>query len=365
MLTFSASRTTSAALLTVAFAGLTMTTSADAQASNVGTVNTFPAGGVQGLAWGGNDAFSAGWANDEAGNDDESNFFRVMTTTGDFAGAGNSVPISNGASATSLIGEQDIDPGITSVNGGLGLQVGNVIRYSMWYQLDAVNTPTVDPAIQPVLKFEFQRLAGGFNGNPNGWDQLYDTDVDGGAGTFAPLAELSTSEWTLFSTEFEIDASITGAGLTGQDLLDATEELRAVMFVGDYNGGYTGGGSWFYDNALVEVFADANSVTPLNNPNPEGGTTFLSADFNTDGIVDLLDLDILGQNWQLAGTASTGDANGDGVVNLLDLDQLGGQWQQSSSFAEALAASGIAVPEPASIALIGLAAVGGLSRRRK
>ncbi len=96
-----------------------------------------------------------------------------------------------------------------------------------------------------------------------------------------------------------------------------------------------------------------------------GDTGGLAADFNEDGIVDLLDLDVLGSNWQSTGaTKATGDANGDGTVDLLDLDVLGGQWQQSSSFAEALAASGIAVPEPGSLVLLGLGSLMVARRRR-
>ncbi len=73
-----------------------------------------------------------------------------------------------------------------------------------------------------------------------------------------------------------------------------------------------------------------------------------SADFNQDGTVDLLDLDLLGQNWNATGADLVGDANGDEVVDLLDLDLLGQQWSVSSSttFAEALAAvHAVAVPE--------------------
>ncbi len=82
--------------------------------------------------------------------------------------------------------------------------------------------------------------------------------------------------------------------------------------------------------------------------------------------MDLLDLDILGANWQMAGTGATGDANGDGAVDLLDLDLLGSQWQMgaSGSFESALAASGIAVPEPAAIVIFGLAMPAIIRRRR-
>lgn len=90
----------------------------------------------------------------------------------------------------------------------------------------------------------------------------------------------------------------------------------------------------------------------------------LSADFNQDGTVDLLDLDVLGANWQMAGTPTTGDANGDGTVDLLDLDLLGSQWQQSASFESALAASGIAVPEPAALTLLALGSLMVARRRR-
>ncbi len=85
----------------------------------------------------------------------------------------------------------------------------------------------------------------------------------------------------------------------------------------------------------------------------------LTADFNGDDLVNLLDLDILGANWQALGaTRSTGDANGDGTVNLLDLDALGSQWQSSAGFGAALSQFAVVhiVPEPTTLGLIGLGA---------
>ena len=81
------------------------------------------------------------------------------------------------------------------------------------------------------------------------------------------------------------------------------------------------------------------------------------ADFNGDGKVDLVDLDILGQNFG-AGPGATmgqGDANGDGFVDLVDLDLLG----QNFGFGTATA-----TPEPAAAAMLLLGGLGLVARRR-
>ena len=66
-------------------------------------------------------------------------------------------------------------------------------------------------------------------------------------------------------------------------------------------------------------------------------------DVNGDGMVDLLDLDIVGMNFGLTpATPAQGDLNGDNVVDLLDLDIVGMNFG-SSSFA--LASAPVATPE--------------------
>jgi T5SS/PEP-CTERM-associated repeat protein len=87
----------------------------------------------------------------------------------------------------------------------------------------------------------------------------------------------------------------------------------------------------------------------------------LTADFNGDGFVNSVDLGVWKTNFGKATGAvqAEGDANGDGAVDGTDF--LAWQRQLGSSASTPAAAQ---VPEPSSLALVGLAAVGVASRRR-
>ena len=75
----------------------------------------------------------------------------------------------------------------------------------------------------------------------------------------------------------------------------------------------------------------------------------LPGDANGDGVVDLLDLDILGANFGMSpANYGQGDFNGDNVVDLLDLDILGANF--GAMAAEAMSQS---VPEPTAALLAG------------
>jgi len=94
-------------------------------------------------------------------------------------------------------------------------------------------------------------------------------------------------------------------------------------------------------------------------------------DANLDGQVDATDLGILAGNWQGASGWAGADFNGDGLVNLTDLGVIATNWQNgvpgppAPSFTEAWAAAQQSVPEPTTAALLGIATVGLLSRRRR
>lgn len=99
---------------------------------------------------------------------------------------------------------------------------------------------------------------------------------------------------------------------------------------------------YFYPFAFADGVIEVSGVQPSSGPR---------GDFNGDGVVDILDLDILSTNFGQMGGAATpddGDANDDGKVDILDLDLL------SSNFGATTSASA-SVPEPAAFALLMMA----------
>ena len=348
---------------------------------------------VDGLAFGGTDAFVFGayGINDAAtlsGND-------ILLYSQNFMGpcchgAGFSVPVSNGENgidetfdgASNEISNPDIpnteppNSVFTTIGNPSGkLENGNVIRFSAWYRSDPANPITVDPQIQPVLKIEIWKEAlstnqdtGGGQFQPFFGDKVFDQDQHGGtigipvadkaqwidfngdgvvidaaAAGEGRVSQISTGAWTLVESSYTVnDSDWLGIDDDIYTVADI-EEIRAVMFLGDFVGsdltGDGDGGNLLADNILVEVFRDAGSVTANTNPNPalsEG----LTGDYNEDGKVDAADYVL----WRKDPASFGGDPQGysDWVANFGEMTPGSGNGSLSTG----------AVPEPSTLVIV-------------
>jgi hypothetical protein len=249
-------------------------------------------------------------------------------------GAGLSVAISNGENGIdSTNGGANIDiPNATPANpvfAALGnasgkLENGNAIRLSMWMRQDPASPMTKQPNVEPVLKVELwkEALSGSADFNnvafPGCCDRIWDTDQNAGNAAFVGFnqsqaswvdvnnsgviangrpvtASLVTNEWRRVETSLVVDDDPLNDGFgwsIGPDFFDVAdvEEIRAVMFVGDFGSGMdlSGGGSFWVDNLMVEVFKDQATMLATPNPNtiPVDG---IPGDYNNNGTVDAAD----------------------------------------------------------------------------
>ncbi len=166
-------------------------------------------------------------------------------------------------------------------------------------------------------------------------------------------------------------------GLTSGDQHDALEVTGVATLAGTLNLALTDGFVPSYGDifTLLSAAAVSGQFDTISGVMVQSGmalavtysatgvtaTAALPGDANLDGLVNLGDLQILGDNWQSA-SAGWGEADftGDGQVNLADLQLIGDYWNVSADFA--LLAQSI-IPQPNSLAML-LIMAAGLWRRK-
>ncbi|HUD03818.1 MAG TPA: dockerin type I domain-containing protein [Patescibacteria group bacterium] len=104
---------------------------------------------------------------------------------------------------------------------------------------------------------------------------------------------------------------------------------------------------------LILIFASVGTYLLISSR----AASTLTADFNSDGVVNVTDLSVLATNWgRTTATHAQGDANSDGTINIYDLSILASQWGQTNttpapdpnwqtSLANAQAGDVIVIPE--------------------
>ena len=185
------------------------------------------------------------------------------------------------------------------------------------------------------------------------------------------LPPTTGAEWVLVETTLRIDDQPDdepgfGWEIGGEQFyVDAIEEVRGTMFVGDYAGNdLTAGGSFFVDNVLFEVFANEAALAATPNPNPRPKSRdFVPGDYNNDGVSDAADYTV----WRDSAGAAEGSLPNDvdgGVIGPAQYATWGTYYGGVTPDPFAASAS-LAIPEPTAVALVGLLLACGAARARR
>ncbi len=343
------------------------------------------------------------------------NNIAVYTMNGSgFSGGGFGVSISNGENGINssaaganidIPNPNPVNSAIAAVNNGGRLQNGNVIRFSAWFQQDPNDPIVKEPSVEPVLKLELWKEYGSQFGDFDSGrratafygDRLWDTDINApdafwngfnqsqasridlnnngvianGDALTVSLPPTTGPDWVLVETTLRIDDlpdDQPGFGWQIGDeqfFVNSIEEVRGTMFVGDFAGNnLTGGGSFFVDNILFEVFASEASLAATPNPNPRPKSQdFVPGDYNNDGVSNAADYTVWRDSAGGAAGSLPNDVNG-GVIGQPQYDTWANYYGDTTPDPFA-ATSSVTIPEPTSVALAGLLLACGVSRARR
>ena len=210
----------------------------------------------------------------------------------------------------------------------------------------------LDPDTGDSLQLQMQWLQQG--GTPRTGYQIVANQ--GGTGSQLTLGETTIKPW---EGEYRLRMSPTEYALTidGVPVITGAHSMNTAGF----------------DNAQVFMQQQVNFVVPSAPPFQVGlinsfGAAHLDSggsitgDLDGDGFVGIDDLNLVLGNWNqnVPPADPLADPSGDGFVGINDLNEVLGNWNAGTP-----PTAGAAVPEPASMAVIGLGGLAVMSRRRK
>ncbi|HEY4313398.1 MAG TPA: dockerin type I domain-containing protein [Pirellulales bacterium] len=145
----------------------------------------------------------------------------------------------------------------------------------------------------------------------------------------------------------QVDEGVASGGFGGGDFYYRVE-WDNVPAASSYTLTYVAG-----DTSSSQVSARIDTLTTVP-------TTSLTGDVNNDGIVNGQDLALVSSSWLQAGANLASDVNHDGIVNAQDIALVSSNWLHTSG----AGAQAAAVPEPSTIALLGVGLLALLARRQ-
>ncbi len=170
-------------------------------------------------------------------------------------------------------------------------------------------------------------------------------DDPGSADRGSPKSVIADNEWHLYQWNLEDDGQWDGWVTGDGSILGATVTIDSIFFNG---------------SSSAQIYLD----TVSHNPDGLLAAAPIPGDYNADGVVDEADYNTWRAAYGNSVTPGSGaDGNGDGVVDTADYVM----WriQMSAGSASASALQGAAVPEPATIVIVGIVAGALFMRRAK